>query len=247
MIEGWDKLNELEISSVSSKVQHLNLAFQPMIEVTESGHIIKGYEFLLRYQDGNYFPFDIFEELIATEACCNLLNAWYEQNISKCLLTYPDSYFSLNIDLQQMLYPSTWTMLKKLSEFSKRLSIELTEFYQVSNVEYQSIFPKAMDYIRNLGMKIAFDDVGNGQHSIAFVTSNLHYVDTIKLSLLHFKHIDNETVRLLIDLWIKVAEEFNTYFIVEGVEDEAIVTMLLEKGVHNQQGYYWSAPCKTIS
>lgn len=240
-------MNDLEISSVSSKVQHLDLAFQPMLEVTESGHTIKAYEFLLRHQEGDFFPFDIFEELISTEASCNLLNEWYEQHICKYLETYPNTHFSLNIDLQQMLYPSTWTMLKKISQYSQRLSIELTEFYQVSNIEYQSIFPKTMDYIRNLGMKIAFDDVGNGQHSIAFVTSNIHYVDRIKLSLLHFKHMDKETVSILIDLWVKVAQEFDVYFIVEGVEHEALANMLLDKGVNYQQGYYWSAPCTTIS
>lgn len=237
-------MNDKENDTIFSKIEQLDLAFQPMIEVTTAGHDIKAYEILLRYQDGDYFPFQVFEELTATENNCNLLNQWYEKKLCYCLKAYPETHFSLNIDLQQLLYPSTWDLLKVFSRYNQRLSIELTEFYQVSNVEVKDLFYNAMAYIHELGLQVAFDDVGNGQHSIAFVTKHIHLVNRCKLSLLHFKHLEIETMELLIDLWVRVVKELNSQLVVEGVEDEETAKMLIKKGVFNQQGYYWSAPIK---
>ena len=235
-------MKDKEKDKLLSKIEQLSLAFQPMVEVTTSGHTIKAHEILLRYRDGVFFPFQIFEELIASEESCNLLNQWYEQQISDCLETYPDTCFSLNIDFQQLLYPSTWDFLKSVSQYKQHLGIELTEFYQVTNSEHRALFLKAMNYIQDLGMKIAFDDVGNGQHSIVFVTENIQFVKSCKLSLLHFKHLEAETTALIIELWIKIAKEFNVHLVIEGVEDEAAAKMLCDKGVKYQQGFYWAEP-----
>lgn len=233
-------MREKERDELMLGIDQFSLAFQPIVKVSEKGHTIEAYEILLRYQDGDSFPFEIFEKAINSKECCDHLNAWYEQQIMACLETYPETKFSLNIDFQQLVYVSTWDLLKSLSQYQGRMNIELTEFYQVNNSDHRDVFLKAMNYIKELGMKISFDDVGNGQHSVAFVTENIQHVTSCKLSLLHFNHLEETTAAVLVDLWVKISADFDIKLIVEGVEDKEMADMLTEKGVVYQQGFYWS-------
>ena len=163
--------------SVFDKVQQLRFVFQPILSVTEKGSEIKRYETLLRYGESTSFPACLFNELISSEENCNVLNAWYEKTFEYFLSTYPNVQFSVNIDMKQMAYDSTWEMLKKISRFTVRISIELTEFYQLMPEVNHQLFIDSMAYFRSLGLGVAFDDVGNGQHSMGFVTQNIHQVD----------------------------------------------------------------------
>lgn len=239
-------MEEKTFQSISKKIQSLGLAFQPIWEITDSGAVIKSYEILLRYADGDFFPFEIFNELTRTEEACNLLNQWYENKFTYYLNKYPEVIFNLNIDLQQMQYTSTWELLKVLSQFKKRIAIEMTEFYQVSNLEHKRLFFESMAYIRELGMPLAFDDVGNGQHSISFVTKNIHLVDMVKISLLHLEHLDPITVGLNVDIWVRIAKIAKVDLVIEGIENQTTADIMTSRGIIFQQGYFWSKPIQEI-
>lgn len=235
-------MEEEIFQTIQEKVQNLSMVFQPIWEMTDTGPVIKIYETLLRYGDGDFFPFKVFNELTSCQANCDLLNQWYEQQLTQYLKTHPEKNFSLNIDLQQMQYPSTWAMLLTLSRFKKRMMLELTEFYQVSNLDNKRLFYDTMAYIHELGMQVAFDDVGNGQHSISFVTQNLNLVDSVKISLLHLQHLDPITIGLIIDTWVRIAKIYNVTLVVEGIENETTAKVMSQRGILFQQGFYYSKP-----
>ena len=233
-------------SSAIEMVQQLSLVFQPIMSVDKEGTEIKRYETLLRHGDGSFFPFEIFNTLISSQSSCDALNAWYEKTFEHYLTKYPTLHFNLNIDMKQMAYDSTWRMLKNISRYGKRICIELTEFYQLTTDENRRLFYDAMTYFHSLGMEAAFDDVGNGQHSMSFVTKNIDLVDTVKLSLLHFQHLDPEITSLVLEAWVKVSKNYKVNFVVEGVETKELAAFIKENGIIFQQGYYWGAPSSEL-
>lgn len=235
-------MNDKTCLPIQEKVQSLSLKFQPIWKMTDAGPELDAYETLLRYADGDFFPFQVFNELTTNEANCDLLNKWYEDTLTAYMDAHPDYMFTLNIDLQQMQYPSTWAMLSTLSRFKDRMLLELTEFYEVSNLANKRLFFESLAYIRNLGMRIAFDDIGVGQHSLGFVTQNIHLVDSIKMSLLHMQHLDPITLGMFIDVWVRVAKINNVTFVVEGIENQATADVLIQRGIIYQQGFYYSEP-----
>ncbi|WP_185150159.1 EAL domain-containing protein [Fundicoccus ignavus] len=232
--------------SVLDNVQQLRFVFQPILLVTEEGSEFKRYETLLRYGESTSFPTCLFNDLINSEENCNVLNAWYEKTIEHYLTTYPNVQFSINIDMKQMVYDSTWEMLKKISRFTGRISIELTEFYQLMPEINHQLFIDSMAYFRSLGLGVAFDDVGNGQHSMGFVTQNIHRVDCIKLSLLHFRHLEPELTGMILDVWVKIALDFQVKLVVEGIETQGLSSFMRQRGVHYQQGFLWGVPSAEI-
>ena len=242
--EGWARLKEAKVDTIQEKVQNLSMVFQPIWQITDTEPEIKTYETLLRYKDGDFFPFEIFNELTSSQENCDILNQWFEEQLTGYLEAHPEKNFSLNIDLQQMQYPSTWKMLLKLSQYKEQMMLELTEFYQISNRLHKRLFDDTMAYIRELGMRVAFDDVGNGQHSISFVTQNIHLVDSVKISLLHLQHLDPMTIGLIIDTWVRIAKLSAVSLVVEGIENEATAKILMERGILFQQGFYFSEPVR---
>lgn len=233
-------------ASAIEKVQQLSLVFQPIVSVKQEGTLIKGYETLLRHGDGVFFPFEVFHELTSSEASCDALNAWYEKTFEYYLTKYPEALFNLNIDMKQMKYASTWRMLKHISRYKGRICIELTEFYQVTTEENRRLFYESMNYFRSLGLAISFDDVGNGQHSLSFVTKNIHLVDTVKLSLLHFQHLDSDIMSSVLKIWVKISKTYHVNLVVEGIETMELANFLKERGICCQQGFIWGAPSPNL-
>lgn len=229
--------------TIQEKVQKLSLVFQPIWEITDGKPELICYETLLRYGDGEWFPIQVFKELTQTQEHCLLLNNWFQENLTRYLEAYPEVRFSVNIDLQQMKHESTKELLLALSPYKDRLLLELTEFYELSNLAHKELFYDSMAYIRDLGMRLAFDDVGNGQHSVSFVTQNIDLVDSIKISLLHLKHLDSETVGMIIDTWVRIASLYQVTLVVEGIDSEELAKDMAERGVIYHQGFYY---CKAI-
>lgn len=240
-------MNEKSSKAIHEKIQKLAMVFQPIWKITPNeAPVIKTYELLLRYGEGVFFPIEVFNELTDNQVSCDELNLWYEKKLTEYLETYPESYFNLNIDMKQMRYQSTWDLLANLSHFKHRLCIELTEFYQVSTSETKRLFDETMVYIRKLGLDAAFDDVGNGIHSVSFVSKNIHHVNSIKISLLNLLHLDPETMGLVIDVWVRVAKVYGVSFIVEAVETKEMADLMTSRGIMYQQGFYWSKPLTSL-
>ena len=112
----------------------------------------------------------------------------------------------INIDPRQFLYQSTWDFLDKMVEYNQQITIEITErVSQELNLKKGLI--DTVKHIKDLGYRVALDDISSGQYSFKVVQENIKGIDRVKLSLLIFNDdsTDSKTKNLFIMSWINFA------------------------------------------
>src|SRR6185436_12964299 len=116
--------------------------------------------------------------------------------------------------------------------------LEVTEDIVLGNEEQaQSTFQK----IRNLGVRIAFDDFGTGFASLTHLKKfpmDVLKIDRSFVADLRHKRDDAAIVRATIGL----SREFGLAVIAEGIEDAETAAILVEMGCNEGQGYYYGRP-----
>jgi EAL domain-containing protein (putative c-di-GMP-specific phosphodiesterase class I) len=118
------------------------------------------------------------------------------------------------------------------------IELELTEGMLIENIEETAF---KMEQLSGLGVRLAIDDFGTGY-------SSLHYLTHLPL---HRIKIDQSFIRnmlndpgsaTVVQSIISLAHNLGLDVIAEGVETEAELTFLQEKGCNIYQGYYFSKP-----
>ncbi|MDX6216322.1 MAG: hypothetical protein QOG99_1906, partial [Frankiales bacterium] len=115
---------------------------------------------------------------------------------------------------------------------------EITETALMQDLEAGKAFAEA---VTALGCGLALDDFGTGFASFTY------------LKLLPFTHLkidiefvrdlpDNAANRHVVDAIVSLAKGFGQLTVAEGVEDEATVELLRERGVDYAQGYHLGRP-----
>ncbi|MCU1622990.1 MAG: hypothetical protein JWL79_1835 [Frankiales bacterium] len=118
------------------------------------------------------------------------------------------------------------------------LVFEITETALMQDLEAGKAFAEA---VTALGCGLALDDFGTGFASFTY------------LKLLPFTHLkidiefvrdlpDNAANRHVVDAIVSLAKGFGQLTVAEGVEDEATVELLRERGVDYAQGYHLGRP-----
>lgn len=234
-----------ERDDVERMIEQFYFVFQPIMKVfSETESEVFAYEVLLRSKETKRFPENLFSLLIQEESTNRILMEWYEKELEKYLLFYPNVYFDINIHPQQFIHPSTWFFLKNMKKFNRQLKIELTEHRPVfinkkDHVNYA--LNDSIKEVANLGYEIAIDDIGSGQNTIDLVIENIESISCFKFSLLPFRKLDCRTIINFLNLWLQLAKKQKFTFIVEGVDSFHIMNFLFDNEIYLQQGYYWSA------
>lgn len=225
---------------IKEKIADLYFVFQPIVRtLSGKNHIISSYEVLLRsYKDG-CFPVDLFQDLISDEESNEILLDEYKNMVYDFMTSRSDVDLSLNLHHEQLIHDSTWEFLKDIQVFSKRITIEFTEFLPNSYVRNNFSTRQWMSAINKLGYRIALDDVDSGLNSLQFVMEHIDLVKVIKFSLLPFRMMDRPTILHFIEGWIKISQGYKVALVVEAVEDEQLANELSSLGANYQQGYFW--------
>lgn len=135
------------------------------------------------------------------------------------------------------------TILKEEGAVSHSLELELTESILMNDME-SSI--ETLKYLRELGFRIAIDDFGTG-------FSSLNYLRRLPVNVLK---IDQSFVRdmlveqaslAIVESIISLAHSLGKETIAEGVETQAELDVLTERGCRLMQGYYFSKPLPASS
>ena len=118
------------------------------------------------------------------------------------------------------------------------LEFELTESMLV---EETPELMRTMDGLRALGVKLAIDDFGTGHSSLAHLKR--FRIDKLKIDRTFVRDIatdpdDRAITAAIVDL----ARNMGITSIAEGVESEAQLEFLLERGCDEMQGYLTSRP-----
>lgn len=204
----------------------------------------KEYELLLRHRKDTGFPNKKFSLL----TCNSNQHAIYFESMVKtiCLLLdkHPNTFFSFNLDQQELEYESTFLILS-LIPFSKRnyILLEITEVAPMhrNRCYGESINKKAFQRLYELGFKLALDDVGMGNNSIGNLNIVVPYLSRLKVSYQSLKkNLTENEVILQINLINALAKRHKLELVMEGVETQDLSNRLLLRGIAIQQGFLFS-------
>ncbi|PCC97575.1 EAL domain-containing protein [Halopseudomonas pelagia] len=221
----------------------VSVLFQPIVSMVQQR--IVGYEALSRGPSNSslHSPLTLF----ATARQCGLLTELEMLCRRKAVIAFsrmqlPGSLF-LNVSPESLLekqhYPGrTLAMLKSCGMTPDQVVIELTEQAPIDDF---ALLQGALVHYREMGFRIALDDLGAGYSSLRlwselrpdFVKIDRHFIDGI-----HLDPLKREFVGSILNL----AKASQAHIIAEGIEQTEELQVLEEMGVDWVQGYWLGRP-----
>jgi predicted signal transduction protein with EAL and GGDEF domain len=231
---------------LASQRHEFELFYQPKVDMRD-GKIV-GAEALIRWhhpqkglQAPGYFMPVVNNSEISSEVALWVLVSACEQGRKWHQNGHP---IRLGVNLSPSMVHSgdlaaaVARVLKETRFLPSLLELEVTEDIVLSNeAQAKSTFEK----IRNLGVRIAFDDFGTGFASLTHLKKfpmDVLKIDRSFVSELRHKRDDAAIVRATIGL----SKEFGMEVIAEGIEDAETAAILVEMGCNEGQGYHFGKP-----
>jgi diguanylate cyclase (GGDEF)-like protein/PAS domain S-box-containing protein len=243
-------MRRMEIEShlrCAIKKNELSLFYQPQVDA--QSHKIIGAEALLRWHHpvwGMVSPAEFIPVAEDTGLIITIGDWVLEQAISQAKSWHEAGYKELtvavNLSLAQFSEEILFEKVKKILEHVQLapqfLELELTESIAMKNAEAAI---KITQKLAGLGIQLSVDDFGTGYSSLSYLQRfSLH-----KLKIdqsFSFKMTENKETENIVNAIISLAQSLGLKTIAEGVETEEQLTMLVEKGCDEIQGYYFSKP-----
>lgn len=134
-----------------------------------------------------------------------------------------------------------FSYLDSRPDVAQRLILEVTE---TGSIAHKPTALRLIAQLQNLGVRIALDDTGSGNSTLAFVVQT--HADIIKIdrSILLRARSPGQPAHLLRNL-VNVCADYSPYVIIEGVEDEADLKFVRHSGAHGVQGFLLARPTLT--
>lgn len=151
-------------------------------------------------------------------------------------------HLSLNISPKQLLQTSfihnVESQLQHSGASASLIEIEITETILV---EHKELVIGKLHKLRELGFNIAIDDFGTGYSSFSYL-SKLP-VSTIKIDQSFIKNLmEDDKQQIIVASIISMAKALKLEVVAEGVETQAQLDFLIEKGCSQFQGYFVAKP-----
>jgi EAL domain-containing protein (putative c-di-GMP-specific phosphodiesterase class I) len=128
--------------------------------------------------------------------------------------------------------------LSPLAAIAGRVVLELTER---SSLDSMHDVKGRIASLRELGYRIAIDDLGAGYAGLSWMTHLA--ADVVKIDMFLTRDVDSDPVRQrVVRSMIELSRSLGMQVIVEGVETEAERAMLVTLGADLLQGYYFAKP-----
>ncbi len=215
---------------------------------TDAAGQIAGAEVLLRWKHperGMVSP-AIFIPLAEESGAILAIGEWVLREgcklLSETAFRNPDYSLSINVSPRQLCQSGFAEKVKSILDETgappARLTLEVTEGQFVSNME--SVV-STMKELRSLGVRISIDDFGTG-YSCLFYLQKLP-LDELKIDKSFVQSAPNDPSHgVLIDTILSIASQLGLTVVAEGVETEAQLNFLEERGCPLFQGYYFGRP-----
>jgi len=222
------------------------LHFQPVARLSDL--TVTHYEVLLRMisQENELIPPNAFLETAERFGMISEIDRWVLKNAIRAQadLKAQGRQVSLAINISGRHFGSDdiYTLVKQyIQEFGADPSSFIFEVTETEAVENLTNARKFIEKLQKIGCRFALDDFGIGFSSFHYLR-NLP-VNFVKIdgSFVRNLHINNED-RVFIKAMVDLANGLNITCIAEFVENQEIVNILRELGVHSGQGYYLARP-----
>jgi sensor c-di-GMP phosphodiesterase-like protein len=225
------------------------LAYQPIIELR--GGTCVGAEALIRWRrpDGQFVRPDLFipvaEETGLIHDVTKEVMRLIEKDASRYLKSHPHLHIGINLSSRDLVMEDTahlvLELIRNMGVKPHNILAEATErgFMQAD------VARRVMDDIHALGVKIAIDDFGTGYSSLSYLEK--FKLDYLKIDKSFVDTMGGNAATSQVALHIiEMAKSLKLEMIAEGVESEAQVKFLQERGVQYAQGYFYAKPMPFI-
>lgn len=216
------------------KNRMITTLFQPIVEAS-TGAVV-GAEALSRFPKSNRGPDVWFAEAASVGMGVDLELAAMEIALSQLPNIADHIYLSLNASPDTIIDPRLLNLVA--TSQPRRLVIEITEHAVVTDY---SALTKALRNIRNIGARIAVDDVGAGFSSFTHIREL--EPDIIKIDRSIVSNIHEDPARRVITSAIgDVSKDLGAKAVAEGIEVQEELDVLMAIGIQYAQGYFLAKP-----
>lgn len=213
------------------------MAFQPIVRWADRS--IYGYEALVRSNDPA-LPnpgalFDAAERLGRVQELGRVVRA----NVASCLRDAPrDAAIFVNLHTLDLADDSMYDIDTPLTAAAGRVVLEITER---ANFDAVSDVPRRVARLRELGYRIAVDDLGAGYAGLTAFAQLVPEVVKIDMSLVRGVHRDPVRQRL-VGAVVEASRSLKMLTVAEGVETTEERDSLVSLGADLLQGYLFAKP-----
>lgn len=222
----------------------LGVAYQPIADAA-TGRIL-GVEALLRWPSQSAVRPDTFIPLAEDTGFIVELGQWVLAEscaqLSRWRAEFPDLALSMSVNVspRELMRPGFVEALRGILEESGApvdgLILEMTE-----RVFAGDDAPSLVAAVRDLGVRVAIDDFGQGQASMSYLTR--FKVDVLKIDKAFVRrNPGRDTNGAIVRSIIALAHDLGIKVVAEGVETGAQVRRLRKIECDAIQGFYFSAP-----
>lgn len=246
-----DMHDNLELISVIhrdaiEKKEGFFLCYQPIAD-TKDGEI-RGMEALLRWKKEPYgvVPPGVFIEWLEEDPCIFDLGNWIIsqalRDLKEISKEKPDFFVNVNISAGQIerkeFRDTVLWLLKKSGLKPEQLCMELTERCRELDVNF---LKQEIDFFKSKGIKVAMDDFGTGNASLALALDLP--VDELKIDMSFVRGIQEKPMKqAMVQSIVSFAQNTKKETCIEGVEDKVLLDYLKKYHATWHQGYYYSRP-----
>ncbi|TMP07898.1 GGDEF domain-containing protein [Pseudoalteromonas sp. S3178] len=240
-------LDELK-QAISDDDGQLFMTYQPKLHMVTQK--IDKVESLIRWQrkDGSWVNPELFIDLAEQSGLIVELTAWVVNTVVSQVADWQNKGINLqaaiNVSAQDIAFPGFHSALvrtlKKHNVTPSLITIELTERDMIENEE-KGI--KALQNLKEIGVKISLDDYGVGQTSLGRL--KMLPIDELKLDKCFILKLDeSQKDQFIVQSSITLGHQLGFSVVAEGVETLDSLNLLKEMKCDHAQGYYLSRPLK---
>jgi EAL domain-containing protein (putative c-di-GMP-specific phosphodiesterase class I) len=226
----------LEVS-LARGIETLWMAYQPIVSPVQRS--IVAHEALVRTREPNLpHPGALFsaaERLGRVHDVGRAIRAC----VAKTLHEHPvGTDIFINLHSADLFDESLYAEDAPLLPFAKRIVLEITERVAL---DHASDVPARIRRLRELGFRIAIDDLGAGYAGLSYFT--LITPDVVKLDMSLIRNVDREPMKQkLVGSLTALCRELGMRVVAEGVETAAERDQVVALGADLLQGYLFAKP-----
>jgi diguanylate cyclase (GGDEF)-like protein/PAS domain S-box-containing protein len=225
---------------------NFSVSFQPIIHLASGS--VDGVEALVRLDDGIDPPLGPSSFIPVAEMCGLIapLDQWTALESCRQQCSWRAAGINLNVSINvsalQFQRANFINQMQDLIEVTgiapEYLVVELTE---TAVMEDLTAAANILTQLRTMGIRIALDDFGTGYSSLS--TLSMLPIDKIKIDQSFIRRIGTDPASCaIVDTIIALAKTLELELVAEGVETEAALRYLRERGCDLGQGFYFSGP-----
>lgn len=243
-----DELPELQLpdrasleARFESALERLWVAFQPIVRWSDK--CVFAYEALVRSDEPELGTpdrlFDVAEKLDRTME----LGRMIRKKVADLAPQVPETLLFVNVNPTDLADEELYSSNHVLAPEAARVVFEITERSELTKVDGLT---QRLTRLRNLGYRLAIDDLGAGYSSLSsFVHMEPQFVK-IDMSLVRDLHLSARKRSLVRGLSQICQRDLSIQVVCEGVEVDAERQALVEEGIDLLQGYLFAKPARTF-